>query len=66
MYGWLSRAGEEATHVVTASRRLARVLSNEYNVLRAYYGESSPTGAQTAQALKAVIRVLREQAKDDD
>lgn len=41
-------------------------LSNEYNVLRAYYGESSPTGAQTVQALKAVIRVLREQAKDDD
>ena len=38
MYGWLSRAGDEATHVVTASRRLARVLSNEYNQKQAETG----------------------------
>jgi probable DNA repair protein len=38
MYGWLSRAGDGATHVVTASRRLARVLSNEYNVAQVEAG----------------------------
>lgn len=38
MYGWLSRAGDEATHVVTASRRLARFLSNEYNLAQVEAG----------------------------
>ena len=38
MYGWLSRADDETTHVVTASRRLARVLSSEYNLAQAGAG----------------------------
>ena len=31
MYGWLNRIAEDASQVVTASHRLARVLANDYN-----------------------------------
>lgn len=41
-------------------------LSDVYNTLRLYYRAEAPTTAQTVMALKGVIRVLREQAKDDD
>ena len=46
MYGWLRRAGDESTHVVTANRRLARSLTHEFSAIQVAAGRHawrSPT-----------------------
>jgi len=41
MYGWLSEACEDTSHVVTANRRLARVLAAAYNDQQVEAGHSA-------------------------
>jgi len=41
-------------------------LQDEWDAMRAYYNAPSPTEAQTVTTLKAVIKVLREQYKEED
>ena len=41
MYGWLPEDCDEASQVVTASRRLARVLTAEYNSRQAANGKTA-------------------------
>jgi hypothetical protein len=41
MYGWLPDVCDNASQVVTASRRLARLLSNEYNARQVKNGKAA-------------------------
>ena len=41
MYGWLPEVCDDASQVVTANRRLARLLGNEYNARQVESGKTA-------------------------